>query len=86
MILPHVENIYTLAVCVLTGVFHWLTARANKSRSLTIMMQVNGRLSETLLRNEQLAHELSKAEIPIPPPMTPVVRTIIVKDPNARNS
>jgi enterochelin esterase-like enzyme len=86
MFLPHVENIYTLAAIGLSGVFHWLTARAQKNRSLTIMMQVNGRLSETLLRNEQLAHELSKAEIPIPPPMTPVIRTIVVRDPNAGNS
>lgn len=86
MILPHVDNLYTLAVCVVTGVFHWLTARAQKRRTITIMMQVNGRLSETLLRAEQLTHELSKADIPIPPPLTPVVRTIVVRDPNARNS
>jgi hypothetical protein len=48
-------------------------------------MLVNGRLSENQLRIEQLTSELSKAGIQVPPPAHPVVRTIIVKDNDARN-
>jgi len=66
-VLPHVENIYTLIAVLGSGALHLLTARASKKRTLTIKMLVNGRLSETLLRNEHLAHVLSEHNIPIPP-------------------
>jgi hypothetical protein len=86
----HVENIYTLLAVVVTGGYNilamWLKTRKDnkahedtESRLSTIKILVNGRLSESLLRIEQLSHELNKNDIAIPPPATPVVRTIVVQ-------
>jgi hypothetical protein len=85
-LLPHVSNLWTLLAVLGSGFFHWLVARAQSRKLLTIKFLVNGRLSETLLRCEQLAHELTKNNIPIPPPPAPVVRNIVVRDDDARNS
>jgi len=86
MIVPHVDNLYTLLGVIFVGVQHIVTAALNKRRQLVIKMLVNGRLSENQLRIEQLTSALSAAGIPVPPPAHPVVRTIIVKDNNAGNS
>ena len=80
MIVPHVDNLYTLIGIIVVGVQHIVTAALNKRRQIVIKTLVNGRLSERDLRIEQLAHELTKAGIPIPPPAHPVVRTIIVQN------
>jgi hypothetical protein len=85
----HVENIYTLLAVVVTGGYNilamWLKTRKDnkahedtESRLSTIKILVNGRLSESLLRIEQLSHELNKNDIAIPPPATPTIRTIVV--------
>lgn len=83
--MPHIDNLYTLIGVLGVGVLHVIQAALAKRRQLVIKMLVNGRLSENQLRIEQLTSELSKAGIAIPPPSTPVVRTIIVKDNNAGN-
>lgn len=85
MTVPHVDNLYTLIGVLGVGLMHLITGALNKKRQLVIKMLVNGRLSESLLRIEQLTSELSKAGLPVPPPAHPVVRTIIVKENNAGN-
>lgn len=88
----HVENIWTLLAVVATGSFNvlglWLKSRkdnrshdATEGRLDTIRVLVNGRLSESLLRIEQLSHELNSHDLPVPPPATPTVRTIIIQPP-----
>jgi hypothetical protein len=86
----HVENIYTLLAVVVTGGFNvlgmWLKSRKDnrshqdtEDRLSTIKILVNGRLSESLLRIEQLTHELAKNGVAVPPPSTPTIRTIVVQ-------
>jgi len=82
----HVANLWTVIGFAIVCVQHIVTAALNKRRQLVIKMLVNGRLSESQLRIEQLTSELSAHGLPIPPPAHPVVRTIIVKDNNAGNS
>lgn len=82
-LLPHVENGWTLIAVLGSGFFHWMVARAQARKLLTIKLLVNGRMSERDLRVEQLTHEMSKNGLPIPPPSQPVVRTIVVKDDKA---
>lgn len=52
------------------ALFGWLEAKASSRKADTVIIQTNGTLSRLHARNQQLAAELSKYNVPIPPPLT----------------
>jgi hypothetical protein len=66
------EHVWTLASALLPTIsafFAYLKAKQVGHKADNITINVNGRLSQVLERNQQLASELSKRGIELPPPI-----------------
>lgn len=60
-------SLLTAVLPTITGFFAYLKAREASKKSDTIIVQTNGTLTVLHRRNIQLAAELSKNDVPIPP-------------------
>ena len=66
--LTHIWGILSTVLPTATALFAWLEAKASNKKNDIIIVQTNGNLARLYKRNEQLASELSKYNVPIPPP------------------
>jgi hypothetical protein len=69
MILDHIWAFIAAIPTTIGAYFAWREARATKQKTEIIQVQTNGQISRLSYRNAQLAMELSKHNIPIPPPL-----------------
>jgi hypothetical protein len=68
-VINHLWSIGPGVLSALAGLFAWLKAREVSRKADTIIINVNGRMTQVLDRNHQLATELTKHGLELPPPI-----------------
>jgi 4'-phosphopantetheinyl transferase EntD len=68
-VFAHFWAVFPAMFPTIAAVLSYLQAKASSRKVDTVIIQTNGALTRLHIRNQQLAAELNKYNVPIPPPI-----------------